>query len=47
VYSETCKKSCEFFWTVYGKRQTIEVEPLKQKVNVKGEGPYRWIYSSN
>jgi hypothetical protein len=32
-----------FFWHVYGKRQTIEVEPLKSEVNVKGTGPYKWL----
>ena len=36
-------KPGEFFWHVYGTRQTIEVEPLKSSVNVKGSGPYRWI----
>jgi hypothetical protein len=35
--------NCEFFWTVYGKRQDIDVEPLKQLTNVKGIGPYKWI----
>ena len=33
----------EFYWTVYGKRLSIEVEPHKNSVEVKGEGPYRWI----
>jgi hypothetical protein len=36
-------KPGEFFWYVYGKRQSIEVEPLKTDVNVKGSGPYKWI----
>ena len=31
------------FWTVYGSRSSIEVEPLKISVDVKGSGPYRWI----
>jgi hypothetical protein len=39
VYGENCK----FYWLVQGKRADIEVEPLKQSVNVKGTGPYRWI----
>jgi hypothetical protein len=33
----------EFFWHVYGKRQSIDVEPLKSQVNVKGSGPYKWL----
>ena len=40
VYSD---QPGEFFWTVYGKRCSIEVEPLKKSVEVKGTGPYRWI----
>ena len=39
VYGENCK----FFWLVQGKRDDIEVEPLKKNVDVKGSGPYRWI----
>jgi hypothetical protein len=35
----------EFFWAVYGKRDSIEVEPLKKNVRVAGEGPYKWIAS--
>jgi hypothetical protein len=30
-------------WVVYGSRTTIEVEPLKASVDVKGSGPYKWI----
>ena len=33
----------EFFWIVYGKRTHIEIEPDKNKVDVKGNGPYKWI----
>jgi hypothetical protein len=33
----------EFFWTVFGKRQDIIVEPKKSDVNVSGDGPYKWI----
>jgi hypothetical protein len=33
----------KFNWIVYGKRNDIVVEPLKLDVQVKGEGPYRWI----
>ena len=35
--------NCKFFWTVYGNRNNIEVEPNKKDVNVKGDGPYKWI----
>ena len=30
-------------WVVYGSRGNIEVEPLKSSVDVKGDGPYKWI----
>ena len=33
----------KFHWIVHGKRNDIEVEPLKLNVEVKGQGPYRWI----
>jgi len=33
----------EFTWIVYGKRLDINVEPRKNSVNVKGDGPYKWI----
>jgi hypothetical protein len=33
----------EFFWTVYGSRTSIEIEPNKKDVNIKGNGPYKWI----
>jgi len=33
----------EFFWIAYGNRTSIEVEPYKKDINVKGYGPYRWI----
>lgn len=36
-------KNCEFFWIVYGKRLTIEVEPYKVNSKLKGSGPYTWI----
>lgn len=39
IYGE----NCTFFWLVQGKRDNIEVEPLKKNVDVKGTGPYRWI----
>lgn len=39
VYGENGK----FFWLVQGNRFNIEVEPLKDSVQVKGNGPYKWI----
>jgi hypothetical protein len=39
VYGE----NCEFYWIVQGKRLDVEVEPLKNKISVKGSGPYTWI----
>jgi len=32
-----------FYWHLYGKRFDIEVEPNKNNVIVKGDGPYKWI----
>ena len=32
-----------FFWTVFGMRATIEVEPYKTDVHVQGSGPYKWL----
>jgi hypothetical protein len=34
---------CKFYWYVYAKREDIIVEPLKQGVSVKGDGPYKYI----
>jgi hypothetical protein len=36
---------CVFYYLVMGKRQTIEVEPRKKRVTVKGikGSPYKWI----
>jgi hypothetical protein len=33
----------KFHWTVFGKRNSIETEPLKESVIVKGKGPYLYI----
>ena len=33
----------EFFWHVYGLMGSIVAEPNKKDVDVKGNGPYRWI----
>ncbi len=35
--------NCEFYWTVFGKRFDIDVEPNKNSVNIKGNGPYLYI----
>jgi hypothetical protein len=39
IYGENCR----FFWIVYGKRLSIETEPLKVNTQIKGEGPYKWV----
>jgi hypothetical protein len=36
-------KNCSFFWFVYGERLSIEVEPYRINLNVKGDGPYTWV----
>ncbi len=36
-------ENCSFYWVVYGRRLSIDVEPLKESVDVKGDGPYKWI----
>jgi hypothetical protein len=33
----------DFYWLVYGERASINVEPFKSSVHVKGDGPYKWI----
>jgi hypothetical protein len=33
----------EFYWTVYGERSAIQVDPLKSNTSINGHGPYRWI----
>ena len=38
-----CLEGGMFHWVVYGKRGDINIEPYKETVNVKGNGPYRWI----
>jgi hypothetical protein len=39
VYGE----NTEFYWLVHGLRGYIDVEPNKNDVEVKGNGPYKWI----
>lgn len=36
-------KNSNFYWIVYGKRLSLDVEPLRINLNVKGDGPYTWI----
>ncbi len=33
----------KFNWIVYGKRKNINVEPFKNNVSMKGNGPYTWL----
>lgn len=33
----------KFYYTVFGKREDVRVEPLKRHVTVNGEGPYKYI----
>jgi hypothetical protein len=33
----------KFYWTVFGSRSDIIVDPYKSDVEVKGNGPYKWI----
>jgi hypothetical protein len=37
-------KNGKFSWYVFGKRENINVEPLRNQVIIGGEGPYRFIY---
>jgi hypothetical protein len=38
---------CDFFWIVYGKRYSIDSEPLKESVVISGDGPYKYLSMSN
>jgi hypothetical protein len=42
---EVYGKNVTFFWLVHGKRRDvrIDIEPDKEKAEVKGYGPYKWI----
>ena len=33
----------KFYWIVYGTRIFIDVEPYKKDIEIKGNGPYKWI----
>jgi hypothetical protein len=39
VYGEPCN----FHWVVYAKRSDIIVEPVKDSITLKGDGPYKYI----
>ena len=41
VYSNI--SPCDFDYIVFGKRGNINVEPNKNDVTIKGDGPYTWI----
>lgn len=32
-----------FYWSVYGQRLSFIVEPNKKEVEIKGDGPYKWL----
>ena len=38
VYGE----NVEFFWIVHANRNTLDVEPHKASIQVRGDGPYKW-----
>ena len=42
VFTLNCH-NCSFDYVVYAERSKIDVEPLKKDVEVKGNGPYKWI----
>ena len=51
-YAATEVESCSFtvygspgrfYWHVYGRREVIDVEPLRAAVTMQGDGPYRWL----
>jgi hypothetical protein len=35
-------KNGSFYWTVYGKKNEILIEPDKDSISVRGNGPYTW-----
>jgi hypothetical protein len=34
---------CEFAWHVFGTRQPLQTEPMRNQVDVLGHGPYRYV----
>ena len=41
VYSD--RPSIEFDFIVFGKRRSLDVEPLREGVVIQGSGPYTWL----
>ena len=37
-------KNGSFYWTVYGKKNDILVDPEVDNISVYGRGPYKWSY---
>lgn len=33
----------QFFWIVYGERESINIEPLKYETKLTGDGPYKYL----
>jgi hypothetical protein len=42
TFTVYCNNGAKFYWIVYGQRTIFEVEPDKDSIDVKGDGPYRW-----
>jgi hypothetical protein len=36
-------KNASFYWVVYGQRGSVEVEPKKSDVELRGDGPYKYL----
>jgi hypothetical protein len=36
-------KNTSFYWVVYGQRGSVEVEPKKSEVELRGDGPYKYL----
>jgi hypothetical protein len=47
VYTSSTREisnySCSFDYLVFAKRESLDVEPKKTDVTVKGNGPYTWL----
>ena len=39
--------NCKFYWTVFGERTKIDVEPSKNEFELRGEGPYKYIVKTS
>lgn len=46
-FSVWSKYKCSFYWIVYGRRLSINVEPSKSDYDIIGNGPYNWLVSTN